>query len=110
MTTLQDPEPVLSITTTEPDWGAITERLVSEFPSFTASEVIAEIVQARDAAVYVGTDPDELAELVEFMTSYALRVRLGEVVPSSRLDPERHASPREATAGTRRAIGQESVA
>lgn len=95
MTTLQNPEPGLGAAPSpEPDWGALTERLVAEFPSFAAADVIAEIVQARDAAVYVSTATADLGEVVEFMATYALRVCLGEIIPSDRLDPERHASPR----------------
>jgi hypothetical protein len=92
--TVQDYDPPIVATTDEPDWGAMTEKLVANFPAFAAGDVIAEIVQARDAAVYVGTTDDDLAEVVEFMATYALRVRAGEVTPSSRLDPETHASPR----------------
>jgi hypothetical protein len=97
VTTLQDPEPTVTPTVLEPNWAALSERLVAEFPSFAASDVITEIVQARDAAAYVGTAREELTDIVEFMATYALRVRLGEVTPSDRLDPERHASPRQRT-------------
>jgi hypothetical protein len=69
------------------DWGAVTERLVEEFPDFTASDVITEIVHARDSAVFVGTAPSDLEELVEFMVRYALQVRSGLIAPSDRLQP-----------------------
>jgi hypothetical protein len=71
----------------EPDWGAMSERLVEEFPDFTAADVITEIVQARDSAIFVGTDPRDLEELVEFMVRYALQVRSGLISPSDRLQP-----------------------
>lgn len=78
------------------DWGEITERLSADFPSYPASDIIAELVSARDAALYVGTSETDLAEVVEFMATYAMKVRDGQVTPSDRLDPERHATPRRA--------------
>jgi len=71
----------------EPDWGTISDRLVAEFPDFTAADVITEIVHARDSAIFVGTDPRDLEELVEFMVRYALQVRAGLIAPSDRLQP-----------------------
>ena len=78
------------------DWGEITERLVAEFPEYPASDIIAELVNAHEAALYVGTAEAELPEVVEFMAAYAMKVRAGQVTPSDRLDPERHATPRRA--------------
>jgi len=87
-----------SLEPAEPDWGALSERLVEEFPDFTAADVIAEIVQARDSANFVGTEPTELEEIVEFMVRYAMQVRSGLVAPSDRLQPmPRTASRQEAT-------------
>lgn len=76
------------------DWAEIGNRLTTAFPQYPAAEVLAELVQARDAAVFVGTAEADLTEVAEFMATYALKVRSGEVTPSSRLDPETHASPR----------------
>jgi hypothetical protein len=76
------------------DWGEIGERLVARFPSYTAADVLAELVHAHDAALYVGTAETDLADVVEFMATYAMKVRSGEVTPSDRLDPEKHAAPR----------------
>jgi hypothetical protein len=78
------------------DWGEITERLAADFPSYPASDIIAELVSAHEAAQYVGTSAADLAEVVEFMATYAMKVRAGLVTPSDRLDPERHATPRRA--------------
>ena len=92
MTTL-NPEIVPAQSTTV-DWGEIGNRLTAAFPQYPAADIFAELVQARDAATYVGTADADLAEVVEFMATYALKVRAGLVTPSSRLDPETHASPR----------------
>lgn len=92
MTTL-NPEAIPSQSSTV-DWGEIGHRLTAAFREYPAEEVLAELVQARDAAVYVGTPESDLAEVVEFMATYAMKVRAGLVTPSSRLDPETHASPR----------------
>jgi len=78
------------------DWGVVGERLVGEFPELPATEVLAELVHAHEAALYVGTPASELSDVVEFMAAYALKVRLGLVTPSDRLDPERHAVPQRA--------------
>ena len=93
MTSMLNPEVVPTQVVTI-DWGEIGARLTAAFPQYCASEVFAELVQARDAAVFVGTPDRELAEVVEFMATYAMKVRAGLVNPSSRLDPETHASPR----------------
>jgi hypothetical protein len=79
-----------------PDWAVIGSRLVAAFPDYPAAEILAELVHARDAAVYVGTPDSDVAEVVEFMATYAMKVRAGLVTPSDRLDPEKHASPRRA--------------
>lgn len=92
MTTL-NPE-MISAQSTTIDWGEIGNRLTAAFPQYPASDIFAELVQARDAAAYVGTSDADLAEVVEFMATYAMKVRAGLVTPSSRLDPETHASPR----------------
>jgi hypothetical protein len=76
------------------DWGEIGARLTAEFPQFAVSDVLVELVHAHDAANYVGTPEHEIHDVVEFMARYALMVRCGQVSPSDRLDPERHASPR----------------
>jgi hypothetical protein len=78
----------------DPGWGEIGARLVAEFPQFSVSDVLTELVHAHDAASYVGTPEAEQYDVVEFMARYALMVRAGQVSPSDRLDPERHASPR----------------
>jgi len=88
--------PICDVAPQEPNWGAVSERLVVEFPDFTAADVIAEIVHARDSANFVGTDPAELEEVVEFMVRYALQVRSGIVAPSDRLQPMPRVSTREA--------------
>jgi len=83
----------------EPRWGAIIDRLSQEFQDVEKAEIIAEIVHARDSADFVGTEPGELEELVEFMVRYALQVRCGLVVPSDRLQPmPRTSTRREAVA------------
>jgi hypothetical protein len=88
----------MSTTTTErpigPEWGEVGVRLIQAFPQLSAADVLTELVQAHDAVRYVGTPQAEQYELVELMARYSLRVRTGEVTPSDRLDPERHASPR----------------
>lgn len=83
MTTAMSPNHEIS----EPDWGAMSTRLVDEFPDYAAAEVIAEIAQARDSAIFVGTATNDLEELVEFMARYALQVRSGLIAPSDRLQP-----------------------
>jgi hypothetical protein len=79
-----------------PDWGVIGDRLVAAFPGYPAKEVLAEIVHAHEAALYVGTPEHDLADVVEFMAIYAMKVRSGQVSPSGRIAPEsRTPSPRE---------------
>jgi hypothetical protein len=82
------------VQSTSVDWGEIGQRLAARFPVFPAADVLAELVQAHDAALYVGTAESDLADVVEFMATYAMKVRAGEVTPSDRLDPEKHAAPR----------------
>jgi hypothetical protein len=79
------------------DWSDVGARLIARFPTFPAADVLAELVSAHDAALYVGTAESDLADVVEFMATYAMKVRSGEVTPSDRLDPEKHAAPRRAT-------------
>ncbi len=79
--------------TVSPAWSEIGARLVAEFPQFAMADVLTELVQAHLAANYVGTPDIEQCEVVELMARFALKVRDGQVVPSDRLDPERHASP-----------------
>jgi hypothetical protein len=74
------------------DWGAIGERLVAAFPEYPAGEVLAELVHAHDAAIYVGTGERDLAEVVEFMAVYAMKVRAGLISPSGRIAPETRSS------------------
>jgi len=82
------------------EWDGVRIRLIREFPQFSLADVVTEVVNAHDAANYVGTPEAEQCEIVEFMARFALKVRDGQVVPSDRLDPERHASPhREKAAG-----------
>jgi hypothetical protein len=76
------------------EWDAMRERLARSFPDLPEGEVLAELVHAHDAVDYVGTPEAERSELVEFIARYGLMVRTGQVSPSDRLDPERHASPR----------------
>ncbi|HEX3707627.1 MAG TPA: hypothetical protein VHV76_13450 [Mycobacteriales bacterium] len=76
------------------NWDALRTKLVASFPDFSPEDVLTEIVHAHDAVQYVGTPDAEQYELVEFMARYGLMVRSGQVTPSDRLDPERHASPR----------------
>jgi hypothetical protein len=76
------------------DWGELHRRLAASFPDFSDDDVLTEILHAREAVDYVGTPPAEQFELVEFMARYGLMVRAGQITPSDRLDPERHASPR----------------
>jgi hypothetical protein len=75
-------------------WDGISTRLIAEFQQFAAADIVAEVVHAQQSAEYVGTPEAEQYEVVEFMARYALMVRAGEISPSDRLDPERHASPR----------------
>lgn len=75
-------------------WDAIRTRLARSFPDLSDDDVLAELVHAHDAVDYVGTPDSERTELVEFIAHYGLMVRAGQVTPSDRLDPERHASPR----------------
>jgi hypothetical protein len=76
------------------EWDAMRARLSRSFPDLPDDEVLAELIHAHDAVEYVGTPESERPELVEFMARYGLMVRTGQVSPSDRLDPERHASPR----------------
>lgn len=78
----------------QPEWGEIGERLVMAFPQYPASDVIAELVNAHDAAMYVGTAEDDLPDVVEFMVTYAMKVRAGLISPSERLDPQTHSASR----------------
>jgi hypothetical protein len=76
----------------QPDWGAVGERLVAAFPQYPAKEVLAELVSAHDAALYVSTPESDLGDVVEFMAGYALKVRAGLVAPSGRIEPETRAN------------------
>jgi hypothetical protein len=72
----------------------VREQLAADFPDLAEDDIVTELVQAHDAVDYVGTPDGERLELVEFMARYGLMVRTGQVSPSDRLDPEKHASPR----------------
>ncbi|HVT65570.1 MAG TPA: hypothetical protein VHD81_10485 [Mycobacteriales bacterium] len=75
-------------------WDQVRGNLAASFPDFTDDDILLELVNAHDAVDYVGTPEHERMELVEFMARYGLMVRSGQISPSDRLDPEKHASPR----------------
>jgi hypothetical protein len=75
-------------------WDQVRGDLAASFPEFSEDDILLELVHAHDAVEYVGTPENERLELVEFMARYGLMVRAGQVSPSDRLDPEKHASPR----------------
>lgn len=82
----------MSNSTGQPDWGAIGERLVAAFPEYPVREVLTELVNAHDSALYVGTTEPDLAEVVEVMATYAMKVRAGLISPSGRIAPETRSS------------------
>jgi hypothetical protein len=71
-----------------PDWGAIGERLVAAFPQYPARDVLTELVNAHESALYVGTADGDMGEVVECMANYAMKVRSGQITPSGRIAPE----------------------
>jgi hypothetical protein len=75
-------------TDAQPDWGVIGERLVAAFPQYPAKDVLTELVNAHESALYVGTAESDIAEVVECMANYAMKVRSGVITPSGRIAPE----------------------
>lgn len=90
MTSTLIPEQTKSVDSTGalPDYGAIGERLAAAFPQYSMKEVLTELVNAHESALYVGTADGDLAEVVEIMATYAMKVRCGQISPSGRIAPE----------------------
>lgn len=73
-----------------PDWPTLRAHLARQFPTVEAVLIDDEIDRAREAAVMFGVPREEQLPTVEIVARHNLMLLTGEIVETSRLDPETH--------------------
>jgi hypothetical protein len=75
-------------------WSELAEHLIAAFPLIMESDVIGELLSARDAGDLFGLDSARQLHVAELMCRYELVMRAARAVPTARVGPEPHGGSR----------------